>query len=153
MSQYRADQFINFDGIQKIQQELGRELGRLFEGEWVNPSASTGASSDWVPATDSYQSDSEYRYLIDLPGVSLNDIDVSVHRGELTVKGVRAADTSVEPIKSERRYGQFKRVIALAEDAEEATLNASMNNGVLMISVERSTVAAARPIPVKQVTN
>lgn len=151
MSQYRADQFINFDGIQKIQQELGRELGRLFEGEWVNPTASTGESADWIPATDSLQSDTEYRYLIDLPGVSLSDIDVSVHRGELTVKGVRSIDTSVTSMKTERRHGQFKRVIALADDAEESTLSASMNNGVLMISVERSQVAAARPIPVKQV--
>jgi len=151
MSQYRADQFINFDGIQKIQQELGRELGRLFEGEWVNPSSSTGEPTDWIPATDALQTDTEYRYLLDLPGVSLSDIDVSLHRGELTVKGSRSIDTSATSMKTERRHGQFKRVIALADDAEESTLSASMNNGVLMISVERSTVAAARPIPVKQV--
>jgi len=151
MSQYRADQFINFDGIQKIQQELGRELGRLFEGDWVSPTSNTNDTADWVPATDSLQSDTEYRYLIDLPGVSLSDVDVSVHRSELTVKGVRSNDTNATTTKTERRYGQFRRVITLADDAEESTLSASMNNGVLMISVERSKVAAARPIPVKQV--
>jgi len=48
MSNYRQDPFINLDGIQKIQQELGR----LFEGDWVKPSSRYNESGDWSPATD-----------------------------------------------------------------------------------------------------
>ncbi len=147
MSNYRQDPFINFEGIQKIQEELGR----LFEGDWVKPSARYTHQGDWVPATDTLETENEWHFLVELAGVSLSDIDVSVHRGEIVVKGVKQHTQVGDVINRETSSGKFERVIQLPEDVNESTLNASMKNGVLSLSVSKSAVSAARPIPVKEV--
>ena len=147
MSNYRQDPFINLDGIQKIQEEIGR----LFEGEWIKPSARYNSTGDWVPATDTIETDSQWHFLVELAGVSLSDIDVSVHRGEIVIKGVKQNDQVGEVVRRESVHGKFERTIQLPEDADESTLNASMKNGVLNLTIAKSAVSGARPIPVKAV--
>jgi len=151
MSQYRPDQFINFDGIQKIQQELGREFGRLFEGDWVKPSARYNESGAWLPVADVIETDGEYHFLIELAGVSLNDIDVSVHRGDIRLKGSRNTDSVGAYVQQERASGDFERTLTLPDDADESSLSASMKNGVLSLSVAKDQNKGARSIPVKDV--
>jgi|GEM_PF-801715 len=147
MNNYNQDPFINFDGIQKIQQELGR----LFEGDWVKPSARYNASGDWSPATDTIETATDWHYVVDLPGVALSDVDVSVHRGEIRIKGNKSAAHMGTVVNQERSEGEFERIIRLPEDADEASLNASMKNGVLSLTVSKSQQSGARPIPVKEV--
>ena len=147
MSNYRQEPFINLDGIQKIQQELGR----LFEGDWVKPSSRYNDSGDWSPATDIIETESEWHYLIDLPGVALSDIDVSVHRGQIIVKGKKHSAQVGTVISGERLYGRFERTIQLPDNCDESTLNASMKHGVLNLSVTKAPLSGARPVPVKEV--
>ena len=147
MSQYRQDPFINFDGIQKIQQELGR----LFEGDWVKPSARYHEAGDWKPATDILETETHWHFLLDLPGVALTDVDVSVHRGQIKVKGQKQPSDDGTIVTCERSHGQFERVLPLPEDADDSTLSASMKNGVLQLSVSKSERSSSRPIPVKEV--
>ncbi len=147
MSNYRQEPFINLDGIQKIQQELGK----LFEGDWIKPSARYNESGDWTPATDTIETDSEWHYLIDLPGVALGDIDVSVHRGHITVKGKKHTAEVGDVISSERLHGRFERTIQLPDNCDESTLNASMKHGVLNLSVSKAPMTGARAIHVKEV--
>lgn len=145
MSQYRQDPFINFDGIQKIQQELGR----LFEGDWVKPSSRYGEHGDWTPATDTIETETQWQFMIDLPGVALDDIELSVHRGEIRLKGNKRTAHSGTVLSTERRSGLFERVLDLPDDADESTLNASMQNGVLNLTVDKSRASGARSIPIK----
>lgn len=147
MSQYRQDPFINFDGIQKIQQELGR----LFEGDWVKPSSRYSDIGDWTPATDTIETETQWQFLIDLPGVALEDTEVSVNRGAIRLKGNKRNAHSGTAVSTERRTGLFERVLELPDDADESTLNASMQNGVLSITVDKSRVSGARSIPIKDV--
>jgi len=148
MSNYRQDPFINFDGIQKIQQELGK----LFEGDWVSPSARHAGSGDWTPNTDTIETDTQWQFLIDLPGVALADIDLSVLRGEIRIKGNKRSALAGTVVSTERRSGTFERVLELPTDADESTLNASMQNGVLMLIVDKSRATGARPIPINDVS-
>jgi len=147
MSNYRQEPFINLDGIQKFQQELGR----LFEGEWVKPSSRYNQSGDWSPAIDTIETESEWHYLIDLPGVALGDIDVSVHRGQIIIKGKKQAAQLGNVVNSERLLGRFERTIQLPDHCDESTLNASMKHGVLNLSVTKAPLSGARPIPVREV--
>lgn len=145
MSQYRQDPFINLDGIQKIQQELGR----LFEGDWVKPSSRYNSAGDWTPATDTIETETQWQFMIELPGVALDDIEVSVHRGEIRLKGNKRIAHSGTVVTTERRSGLFERVLELPDDADDSTLNASMQNGVLSLTVDKSRASGARPIPIK----
>lgn len=148
MSQYRQDPFINFDGIQKIQQELGK----LFEGDWINPSSRYAGGTEWTPATDTIETDTQWQFMIELPGVSLQDIDLSVHRNNIHIKGNKRVAQEGTLISTERRSGAFERVLALPVDTDESTLNASMQNGVLSVTVEKSRASGARAIPIKDVS-
>jgi len=141
MSNYRQEPFINLDGIQKIQQELGRELGRLFEGDWAKPYSKYNETGDWSPATDTIETDSEWHYLIDLPGVALGDIDVTVHRGQIVVKGNKHGAEVGDVISSERLHGRFERTIKLPDDCDESTLNASMKHVAIAARVTTDCVA------------
>ncbi len=147
MSNYNQDPFINFDGIQKIQQELGR----LFEGDWVKPSARYNESGNWSPAIDTIETENDWHYLIDLPGVALADVNVSVHRGQIKIKGSKQAAQLGTVVSNERPNGVFERTINLSDDADEASLNASMKHGVLSLTVSKSHQSGARVISVKEV--
>lgn len=144
MSNYRQDPFINFDGIQKIQQELGK----LFEGDWVKPSSRYNEAGGWSPDTDVIETDMQWQFMLDLPGVALSDIDLSVHRGQIRIKGDKRSVHSGTVVSSERRSGDFDRVLDLPDDADESTLNASMQNGVLSLTVDKSRANGARSIPI-----
>jgi len=147
MSNYSQEPFINFDGIHKIQQELGR----LFEGDWVKPSSRYNESGDWSPDTDTIETDSEWHFLLDLPGVALADIDVSVYRSQIIVKGNKQSAQVGNVIRGERSHGRFERTLQLPENADESTLTASMKHGVLNLNVAKAPQSGARPIPVKEV--
>ncbi len=147
MSQYRQDPFINFDGLQRLQEELGR----VFEGDWIKPSSRFDDGDYWRPVMDVVEADNEYHFLMDLPGVSLSDVAVSVRRGQIEVSGERSNNSTGELKSKERRSGKFQRHIQLPEEADEATLAASMHNGVLTLVVSKQAGESARNIPVKEV--
>ena len=50
----------------------------------------------------------------------------------------------------ERSYGSFQRVLALPDDCEQSSINASMKNGVLDISIARKALpaSATKRIPI-----
>ncbi len=144
MAGYRNDPFINLDGIQKLQQELGK----LFEGEWVKPSARQDVDGNWIPSMDSLSSENSYQFLLDLPGVALDAVNVSVHRGVLTISGSRTGVVDSNFGQQERPSGAFSRSITLPDDVQEDSCAARMDNGVLTITVNRSQVTPARTIPV-----
>jgi len=84
-------------------------------------------------------------------GVVLSDIDVSVHRGQIIVKGRKAQDEVGKIVNRERAQGRFERLLPLPEETDESTLSAAMKNGVLQLSVDKSPNSGARPIPVREV--
>jgi len=74
----------------------------------------------------------------DLPGIRKEDLDVQVHDGILTIEGERREETEEEEAgyrRSERRYGHFYRAIQLPEDIDVEDAEASINNGVLEVSI------------------
>jgi len=147
MSRDRFDPFIDFDKIQQIQQELGR----LFDGDWVEPTAANSASDHWKPSTDTVETDSAYVFMIDLPGVKLDNIDVSLRDGCIHVTGEQPATTVGEVVRRERHTGKFERVITLPDNVDESTLAATMRSGVLSLTVNRDAGVASRSIPVREV--
>lgn len=148
MRNRRNDSFIiDFEKIQQVQQEIGR----LFDGDWLNPSEAHTTGDHWTPATDTIETDNEFVFMMDLPGVKLSNIDVSLHNGTIVVSGESPDSTVGKVVKRERRLGQFKRTVNLPDDADESTLAATMQSGVLSLTVSRKEGSAARSIPVKEV--
>ena len=102
--------------------------------------------ADWLaPASDASSNDDAYRISVELPGVSEEDIHLSVEGGVVTVSGEKT-ETREEKGEtwyfSERQYGSFSRSFRLPADADESDVRADMKNGVLTVVVPKTKAAA-----------
>ena len=77
--------------------------------------------ADWfAPRAEAKASNAHYEITMELPGVTQEDIDVSLHEGVLTVKGEKRSERKEEGegyFFSEREYGRFQRTFRLPADA------------------------------------
>lgn len=108
--------------------------------------------ADWFsPASEAAHGDDAYTISVELPGVKLEDIDLSVHDGVLTLKGEKKSEREIKRENyyfSERQYGAFTRSFRLPGDADADALSADLKDGVLTITapkakaVEKKTTVA-----------
>jgi len=147
MASQPFEPFINVDGIQ---QRVQKELNRMFDGDWITNVAETvnSAEFDWRPRADVIETDEHFTYLIDVPGVELDDIDVSIKRNVLSVTGTRAATPNTQ--YHERKTGSFGRHFDLPSNADENTVSASGKNGVLEIRLAKVANETARKVPINK---
>jgi HSP20 family protein len=88
----------------------------------------------------------------EVPGVSLEQIEVSIQHGvELTIQGERPADSagSASWHRRERGVGRFERVLTLPVPVEVEKVEARLENGVLRLTLPKAESVKARRIPIK----
>ena len=92
----------------------------------------------WAPAIDVFCRGGDLVICLEVPGLSREDVEVTVSHGALTVSGERATAADVPDDafwQRERPYGTFRRTIALPEQADEQRMSATTRNGLLVITV------------------
>ena len=103
-----------------------------------------GAATEWAPAVDALTKDSDLVIQAELPGVKPEDVDISLHDNVLTISGERRVEQEEERggyhIR-ERRYGSFRRSVALPEGIDESKISARYEDGVLEVRVQGGAVA------------
>ena len=96
---------------------------------------------DWLsPASDASSDDEAYRIKLELPGVSEDDIDLTVDGGVLTVKGEKRIEREEKGetwYVTERQVGRFVRSFRLPEDADADKVDAVLKDGVLSVTLPR----------------
>ena len=107
--------------------QLRDEIGRWFEG--VSERGKDRKSVVWAPDVDIKETDKEVQIKADLPGMKLEDIDVSVDDNQLLIKGERK--TERDYIRVERSYGSFYRSFNIGVPVKADEIKASYKNGVL----------------------
>jgi HSP20 family protein len=88
----------------------------------------------------------------ELPGLSQNDIDITVENGILTISGEVKEVTEEKKTNyhlKERRWGRFSRSFRLPETADGEKVSAELKDGVLTLRVPTREEAKPRRIPVK----
>ncbi len=138
---------------------LQREMNQLFESFWKRLGSSGLGELDlpWSHSearSDMVQTEDAVEITIELPGMELADIEVSVTDDMLTVKGEKKVERKDEKkgyYLSERSYGAIYRSIPLPPGVEGAKAEASFKNGVLTIRLPQTAEAKAtmRQIEVK----
>ena len=99
-------------------------------------------SNRWLPALDIVESEGGYDVHMDVPGVPIENIEVTLDEGVLKIEGRRE---SVHEDKKEgrfyrrfeRKFGSFARTLRLPVKAESEDITARVNNGVLVISIKK----------------
>ena len=87
----------------------------------------------------------------EIPGVSMNDLEICASGDELTIKGQRkpSDDESLTYHCQERGFGEFTRMITLPADVNPDKIEATLKDGVLTITLPKAEEARMRKIAVK----
>ena len=105
----------------------------------------------WAPAVDITERKDAYLVAVDLPGVRIDDLEITFQDGVLTIQGQRHVmpDSSEERIhRAERRYGAFRRSITLPAHVKADAIEATTQDGVLQIMVPKAEEVQAKRIQV-----
>ena len=130
---------------------IRRDIARA-SGQKVGTVNSPTAATDWAPATDIVEKQDRFELRADLPGVSAEEIEVSMDAGVLTISGERPAveraeDDSVQRI--ERSSGHFVRRFSMPDTADAEGIKARTSNGILEVSVPKLPEPKAHRIAVE----
>ena len=123
-----------------IPPSLRHEVDRLFDSlvhaTW-GPGRGEGA---WLPALDVAEEPNAFRLEMDLPGVRLSDLTIAATGRTLRIEGrrerVRRLGTEHHRLL-ERSCGHFVRTVLLPPDADPASLQTNLADGVLTIVIPR----------------
>lgn len=120
-------------------QELDRSGGETTRSAFV-----------YRPNTDIYETDDHVVLTADLPGVAPEDVDITLERRVLTIRGhVRALPhEGYRRVYSEYGEGDFERVFTVSEDIDRDQIKASHKNGVLTLELPKATTAKTKKIDV-----
>lgn len=126
----------SFSLIRRMQREMNRVFSQA--GLDVTNGGDNTLSTAWIPTTEISYQDGNLVVSADLPGLSENDVKVEINDDFLVIQGERKVeqqegDGGVR--RTERRYGEFYRAIALPEGADTENARAEFQNGVLRVTI------------------
>ncbi len=105
-----------------------------------------------APAVDVTESDGQYLFSAEVPGVKKGDLTVEVQDRVLTIRGEKKSEREETKDKArhlERSYGAFSRSFTLPADADDAKVDASFEDGVLKIAIAKRPEAKPQQVAIK----
>ena len=127
-----------------------RRLNRMLEDAW-QPFMEGEITSAWTPACDIFEDQNQLKLVLELPGVSSQDVKISLENNTLTIRGEKrqAAEEKSERVhRYERSYGSFERRFSLPSTVDPERIEAGFENGLLTVTLPKSERARPREIPV-----
>jgi HSP20 family protein len=128
----------------RLYDEFDRLFNEFFDNNsWMTPwSEQFGERfNDFSPRVNVTEREKELEITAELPGMSEEDIDISLSRDTLTIKGEKkqeSEDKGDNYYRMERSYGKFSRTISLpANVVDRDNVDASFKNGVLTITLPK----------------
>ena len=127
---------------QELQVQHKREVDKKQE--------STAPARAFVPATDIYETEAALTIVMEMPGSSKDDLDVSVEDGILYVDGKVGFDKyeGLQPVYTEYNIGHYRRTFALSNKIDQGKISAEMKDRVLTLVLPKSEEAKPRRVAV-----
>lgn len=93
--------------------------------------------------------DEDHLYVeIDAPGMREKDIEISIHHGDLLIRGERKCERKANGYDT-RSYGKFEQRISLPNWVRADSVQAKLCNGVLSMTFPKGEEAKPRRIALK----
>lgn len=119
--------------------------------EFFNDVVST-RRDNFVPGIDISENDTQFRITAELPGMKKEDINVNLENGRLTISGERTFEKKEEGEtyhRVETRYGSFNRSFQLPDNVDGESVDATYEDGLLQITIEKSEDKIKKQIEIK----
>ena len=126
-------------------------MARLFGDAYLRDE-DTAFRGSWAPAVDIFET--EHHDLVikaEVPGMTREDIEVTVENSTLVLKGTKKFDADVKEEnyrRIERTYGTFNRSFTLPNTVDANKVSAEYKNGVLTVKLPFREEARPRTINV-----
>jgi HSP20 family protein len=134
-----------------LMNRLHRDLDRLFTLP-AGSEESQQAVVEWVPPVDIREEEKQFVIHADLPGVEPKDIEITLEKGVLTIRGRRVLASREEKQgfrRVERVSGEFFRRFSLPDTADSQSVKARFTAGVLEVSIPKQAQVLPRRITVE----
>ena len=116
------------------------DISRLFD-DFFNIRYTEFADSEWLPAMDVYEDETNIYIKTDTAGFSENDLNVSIDGNILEISGTKTEEKEENESKnyifSERKKGSFSRSIKLPAGIDQKDIKCELKNGVLTTTVKK----------------
>ncbi len=131
---------------------LHNEMGRVFGDLFGSREGGTDSEEHtWMPVVDVSETETNFEIRAELPGVSENDVKVSVTDNRLTINGEKRHEEKTEGKnyhRAERWYGRFQRSFTLPRHVETASIKAGFKNGILTLTIPKAEIAKPTEVPI-----
>jgi HSP20 family protein len=145
-----------------LQQQMNRLFNEFFSGsalitDWVaEPLQQLGDQfSGFVPNVHMVRTDTEVIVVFEVPGIDENDLELTLTRDFLTIRGYRrwpeVAPAEAVVAIGELEEGPFERTIALDVPVNEDGVEASFTRGMLVVTMPRLPVSGgnSKVVPIR----
>jgi HSP20 family protein len=132
-----------------MQRDINRIFDSFFRTGWADD---TGlAPSTWSPATDVAENGDSYLVKVELPGVSRDDVKITMQDNLLTIRGEKKQEQETTERgfhRVERSYGTFQRSFTLPSTVKADAVDASFKDGILTVRLPKTEEAKPKVIDV-----
>jgi len=129
---------------------LREAMDRLFDEAFTRP-ISSGSGME-MPAIDLFQTDNDVVVKAAVPGLSADDINISLTADVLTLKGDYKQEDDVKDAQyhiREHRHGMFERSIMLPASVQPEKAKAEFEKGILSITLPKTESVKPKTVNIK----
>jgi len=129
---------------------LREAMDQLFRDSFVAPFGSLAQLAGNLPV-DLYETDDAFVVKAFMPGLTADELQVSVEDRTVTIHGEPGAEelSGMRPLLQERRLGAFTRTFTLPVPVNADNVQAELAHGVLSLTLPKSEAAKPRRIEVR----
>lgn len=129
---------------------LQEQINQLFDFDtpWVPGIFDRSVS----PAVDMTENDQAVEILVEIPGIELKELDLSITGNVITIKGEKKLDRKAKDAGSVRQEiweGSFQRTLSLPDSVDSSKAEAELKDGILKVMVPKREDAKPKQISVK----
>jgi len=104
----------------------------------------------YSPDVDIYASDNEVVFAVDLPGVGKGDVNILVDEtNTLVIRAKNSHKDQEGAVLRQFRIGDYYRAFQISEDYDKEKVNATLENGLLQVTVPKKESAKPKKIEIK----
>jgi HSP20 family protein len=133
---------------------MQKEFNQMFNSLWANSSPFNvfpTTTTAFLPPINVWETEESYYVEAELPGFTMEELDVTVLGDEVTIKGERKAQTpeGAAYLRRERRAGSFCRSWTFPAEINSEGVQATLKDGVLLVTLPKAESSLPRKIQVK----
>ncbi|MFH1417529.1 MAG: Hsp20/alpha crystallin family protein [Planctomycetota bacterium] len=135
-------------------QDFRDEFDRLVDRVWhVGLKTAPLDGQDWAPSVDVIDEGGSYHLRVELPGLSADDVQVSILENRVSIQGVKPGPVKGEEhpryLRKECRFGSFCRRYELPGPVEDDGITATYKRGVLDLVIRKKPEEQGRAVKVE----